>query len=93
LLVEWWCTIYETWRFNGLGKVMPYTEIFDEALKEAVEGHGTAEERDKPMVELLSRPDVRNAHPTFEDLLPIHVGVGAAGTDKGERLWTLRMGT
>jgi 4,5-DOPA dioxygenase extradiol len=79
--------------FSGLGKVMPYTEIFDEALKEAVEGHGTAEERDNAMVELLPRPDARKAHPTFEYLLPTHVGVGAAGTDKGERLWTLRMGT
>ena len=31
--------------FSGLGKVMPYTETFDEALKEAVEGHGIGEER------------------------------------------------
>ena len=42
------------------------------------------------MVELLSRPD---EYPTFEHLLPIHVGVGAAGTDKGERLWTLKDGS
>jgi 4,5-DOPA dioxygenase extradiol len=79
--------------FGGLGKVMPYTETFDEALKEAVEGHGTGEERDNAMAELLSRPDARKAHPTFEHLLPIHVGVGAAGTDKGERLWTLKDGS
>jgi len=57
--------------FSGFGKVMPYTEAFDEALKEAVEGYGIGEERDNVMVELLSRP---NAHPTFEHLLPIHVG-------------------
>ena len=79
--------------FGGLGKVMPYTETFDEALKEAVEGHGTGEGRDNAMAELLSRPDARKAHPTFEHLLPIHVGVGAAGTDKGERLWTLKDGS
>jgi 4,5-DOPA dioxygenase extradiol len=79
--------------FGGLGKGMPYTETFDEALKEAVEGHGTGEGRDNAMAELLSRPDARKAHPTFEHLLPIHVGVGAAGTDKGERLWTLKDGS
>jgi 4,5-DOPA dioxygenase extradiol len=79
--------------YGGLGRVMEYTETFDEALKEAVESHGTGEERDKAMVKLLSRPDARKAHPTFEHLLPIHVGIGAAGADEGERLWTLKEGS
>jgi 4,5-DOPA dioxygenase extradiol len=76
--------------YRELGRVMEYTETFDEALKDAVEDHGTGEQRDKAMIELLSRAD---AHPTFEHLLPIHVGVGAAGSDKGERLWTLKEGS
>lgn len=79
--------------YRELGRVMEYTETFDEALKDAVEDHGTGEERDKAMTELLSRADARKAHPTFEHLLPIHVGVGAAGADKGERLWTLKEGS
>jgi 4,5-DOPA dioxygenase extradiol len=79
--------------YGRLGRVMEYTESFDEALKEAVEGHGTGEERVTAMVELLSRPDARKAHPTFEHLLPIHVGIGAAGADEGERLWTLKEGS
>ena len=81
------------WVYGGVGKEMRYTETFDEALKEAVEGHGTGEERDQAMVSLLSRPDAKKAHPTFEHLLPIHVGIGAAGVDKGERLWTLQEGS
>lgn len=40
------------------------------------------EERDNAMVELLSRPDARKAHPTFEHLLPIHVGVEHRGRTK-----------
>ena len=79
--------------YGGLGQVMEYTKSFDEALKEAVESHGTGEDRDKAMVQLLSRPDAKKAHPTFEHLLPIHVGIGAAGADKGERLWTLKEGS
>jgi len=45
------------------------------------------------MVQLLKRPDARQAHPTFDHLLPIHVGAGAAGEDQGERLWTLAEGS
>lgn len=75
----------------GFGGLRPYTKSFDEALREAVEtdvSKGT-EERDAKMVQLLKRSDARGAHPTFEHLLPIHVGAGAAGADKGKRLWTL----
>lgn len=53
--------------YGTLGRVMEYTETFDEALKEVVEEHGTDEERAKAMVVLLlSRSDARRAHPTFE---------------------------
>ena len=70
------------------GKTMPYAVSFDDALKDAVETI-PGEKRDRNMVGLLKRPDARQAHPTFEHLLPIHIGVGAAGQDSGKQLWTL----
>ena len=70
---------------------MPYTTSFDEALKDAVTQ--PPEAREKAMVELLKRPDARKAHPSFDHLLPIHIGAGAAGDDKGVRLWTLKEGS
>jgi 4,5-DOPA dioxygenase extradiol len=71
---------------------LPYAKSFDVALKEAVETT-PGEERVENMVNLLRRPDGRQAHPTFEHLLPIHVAVGAAGNDSGKQLWTLPEGS
>ncbi|KAF3490701.1 extradiol ring-cleavage dioxygenase [Arthroderma uncinatum] len=70
---------------------LPYTVSFDEALKDAVVTPPA--ERQKALAELLLRSDARQAHPTFEHLLPIHVGAGAAENDAGERLWTLKEGS
>ena len=70
---------------------MPYTSSFDEALKDAATS--TPAEREQKMAALLKRPDARQAHPTFEHLLPIFVGAGAAGDDIGKRLWTLKEGS
>ena len=71
-------------------QVLPYTFSFDEALKTAVESRPA--ERQKRMAELLERHDARQAHPTLEHLLPIYVGAGAAGEDRGKQLWTFREG-
>ncbi|EXJ80253.1 hypothetical protein A1O1_08395 [Capronia coronata CBS 617.96] len=76
----------------GTGKTMPYSVTFDVALKEAVETK-PGEARDEQMVKLLKRPDARQAHPTFEHLLPIHIAVGAAGEDPGKQLWTMADGS
>ena len=70
---------------------LPYTVSFDEALKDAVTTK--PEEREKAMTELLKRPDARQAHPSFDHLLPIHIGAGAAGEDLGRRLWTMKEGS
>jgi 4,5-DOPA dioxygenase extradiol len=79
-------------RFSfGDPKPLPYTVTFDEALKEAVEQ--PPEKREMAMKQLLERADARKAHPSFDHLLPIHVGAGAAGGDVGRRLWTLKEGS
>lgn len=65
---------------------LPYTASFDEALKNAVTA--APEERLEKMVQLTKRPDARQAHPSFDHLLPIYIGAGAAGSDQGKKLFT-----
>ncbi|RDW72549.1 DODA-type extradiol aromatic ring-opening family dioxygenase [Aspergillus mulundensis] len=75
----------------GNPRPLPYTASFDEALKDAATKPPA--ERPQAMVDLLKRGDARQAHPSFDHLLPIHVGAGAAGDDRGKRLWTLKEGS
>ncbi|KAL6721876.1 hypothetical protein ACLMJK_000981 [Lecanora helva] len=70
---------------------LPYTSSFDEALKDATTS--PPGEREQRMVALTKRPDARQAHPTFEHLLPAYVAAGAAGEDLGTQLWTLTEGS
>jgi 4,5-DOPA dioxygenase extradiol len=77
--------------FSGDKKALPYTKSFDAALKDAVTVPPA--ERQEKMRELLKRRDARQAHPTFDHLLPIYIGAGAAGEDKAERLFTLGEGS
>ncbi|TPX20276.1 hypothetical protein DIZ76_016164 [Coccidioides immitis] len=75
----------------GDPRPLPYAASFDEALNEAV---ATAPaDRQRALRDLLKRPDARQAHPTFDHLLPIHIGAGAAGDDVGKRLFTLPEGS
>ena len=78
---------------GGVGGQRPrdYTTSFDEALRVAAEEE-PGERRDQAMADLFKRADVKKAHPTPEHLLPMHVGVGAAGIDQGKRLWTMGEG-
>ena len=79
-------------RFStGTLRPMPYTISFDEALKDAATS--LPAKREQKMANLLQRGDARQAHPSFDHLLPIFVGAGAAGDDIGERLWTLKEGS
>lgn len=76
------------------GAPRPYTVTFDEALREAVEGGppgGRA--RQLRMALVCGRPDARQAHPTMDHLMPLHVAAGAAGEDPGRRFWTLHEGS
>lgn len=75
----------------GRPGALDYVYSFDRALKEAVEGK--VEERQAAMAGLLRREDARMAHPTFEHLLPIYVGAGAASEEAGKQLWTLPEGS
>ncbi|KAJ5123058.1 hypothetical protein N7448_009155 [Penicillium atrosanguineum] len=75
----------------GNPRPLPYAVSFDEALKEAVTS--APDEREQAMAALLKRPDARQAHPTFDHLLPIHIGAGAAGMDLGKRTWTYPEGS
>ncbi|KAK3671502.1 hypothetical protein LTR78_008601 [Recurvomyces mirabilis] len=73
------------------GASLLYATTFDEALKVAVEK--PVQERQKAMAELLKRPDARQAHPTFDHLLPVFVAAGAAGDDEGRQTWTMAEGS
>lgn len=75
----------------GSKKPMPYAVSFDNALKEAVEVDPA--QRQKTMSDLLKRPDARQAHPTMDHLLPVHIAAGAAGQDKGKQTWTMPEGS
>lgn len=79
-----------TWGKPG---ALPYAYSFDAALKEAVERPSADGVRQKAMAQLLERSDARKAHPSFEHLLPVHVGAGAAGKDEGRQIWTLPEGS
>ena len=81
----------DLWLASGNSRPMLYSRSFDAALKEAVESD--VEKREENMAKLLDRPDARQAHPTFDHLLPIFVGAGAAGKDQGKQLWTLAEGS
>ncbi|KAI8711891.1 LigB domain-containing protein [Fusarium sp. LHS14.1] len=69
------------------GRTMPYVYSFDEALKDAVTSD--PEERRATMSALIRGSESRDAHPTLEHILPLYVAAGAAGSDRGERIWTL----
>lgn len=82
----------DMWLALSSRQTLPYAINFDAALKEAAEA-APGKERDNAMEALLKRPDSRKAHPTFEHLVPVHVAVGAAGTDRGKQIWTLAEGS
>lgn len=75
----------------GSAGALPYAYSFDAALKEAVER--PVEERQEAMATLLKREDARKAHPSFEHLLPVFVGAGAAAKERGKQIWTMCEGS
>lgn len=78
-------------RTYGMKGALPYAISFDKALKEAAET--PISEREQSMAALLERKDARQAHPTFEHLLPVHIAAGAAYQDAGKQVFTLTEGS
>jgi 4,5-DOPA dioxygenase extradiol len=76
----------DMWAASQRPGPQPYTLSFDAALKDAVEAE--PEKRQQKLRELLERSDARKAHPSFEHILPVHVGAGAADGEKGVRLYS-----
>lgn len=62
-------------------------------MKTETEKETVSKTRQDKMRALLSREDAREAHPSFDHLLPIYVGAGAARDDVGVQLWTLVEGS
>ncbi|GAM82799.1 hypothetical protein ANO11243_007850 [Dothideomycetidae sp. 11243] len=81
----------EMFSFRGQPGSAPYAVSFLEAFGKAVEEE--PKDRQAAMVALLTRSDARRAHPSFEHLLPIHVGAGAALNDTGKLLFSYPDGT
>ncbi|KAF9361494.1 hypothetical protein BGX26_002844 [Mortierella sp. AD094] len=67
-------------------KVAPYVAPFD-ALLDKVALTETQEAREKAAVEEMAQSKyLWSAHPSLDHLLPFHVALGAAGSDKGKVL-------
>lgn len=82
----------DMWHMHeGSNDPLPYTVSFDNALKEAVEVEPKL--REERMAAVCKRPDVRQAHPFMDHLMPVIIAVGAAGDDWGTQLWTLHEGS
>ncbi|KAI9503828.1 Extradiol ring-cleavage dioxygenase, class III enzyme, subunit B [Coemansia spiralis] len=60
--------------------VRPYVEPFDKEIEKAILDTAP-ESRRKAVADLAKSANLRKAHPTLEHLLPLHVAVGAAGTE------------
>lgn len=63
----------------------PASQAFDAWLTEAAIAEPA--ERKKKLGDWTAAPGARHAHPREEHLLPMMVAAGAAGTDKGERVY------
>ncbi|KAI0206422.1 putative aromatic ring-opening dioxygenase LigB subunit [Astrocystis sublimbata] len=82
---------FRAMRMKGDVSNRPYTSTFDDALEEAASVD--PKDRQVAMAALMKRPDARTAHPSVEHILPIYIAAGAAGSDVGERLWTMPEGS
>jgi len=70
---------------RGGREIAQESEVFDDWLNDTLTKQNP-ETRQKALVEWETAPEARNAHPREEHLLPLHVIVGAAGSDPGRRM-------
>ena len=71
---------YATHNFSPSGDAHPFIEALERALT------GEAKERRQRLTEWTRLPQARQAHPREDHFMPLHVAVGAAGTDAGSVL-------
>ncbi|CAB4424767.1 unnamed protein product [Rhizophagus irregularis] len=67
--------------------VASYVEPFDKDIEEFCT-KSTGKERDQKLIDLINHPLLRQAHPTDDHLVPLHIAVGAAGDEQGTKLHT-----
>ena len=72
---------------GGFGRASstPVASAFEQYLNDALQAD--PQERDRLLVQWQSAPAARLAHPREDHLLPLMVAAGAAGADRGERLF------
>jgi aromatic ring-opening dioxygenase catalytic subunit (LigB family) len=70
--------------FSGRGD--PEAKVFDDWLTAAVE-NPDADQRDQALTHWAAAPGGRAAHPREEHLIPLMVAAGAAGGDRGKRIY------
>lgn len=64
-----------------------YVEPFDKDIEEFCTKFN-GKERDQKLIDLINHPLLRQAHPTDDHLVPLHIAVGAAGDEQGAKLHT-----
>lgn len=70
---------------HGANRAVPESELFDDWLTNVLIAR-VPDDRKTALVEWETAPAARIAHPREEHLLPLHVVVGAAGSDTGRRM-------
>ncbi|CAG8759742.1 10885_t:CDS:2 [Dentiscutata erythropus] len=68
------------------GEVLPYTITFERDLDKILL-NSKGEERENQLIKLIDHPVLRQAHPTDDHLVPIHIAAGAAGQDPGRKIF------
>lgn len=76
---------FHNMRAFGSPEALPHSRKFDDWLAEAVAAD--PENRDALLKDWAKAPSARASHPREEHLLPLMVAAGAAGQDKGSRVF------
>jgi len=69
----------------GRDYVASYVEPFDKDIEEFCTKF-TGKEREQKLIDLNNHPLLRQAHPTDDHLVPLHIAAGAAGDEQGTKL-------
>ena len=81
---------YHNMRGFGQPGSMQLSEVFESYLNDAI-SHSNPEERIRRLIHWETAPGARLVHPREDHLIPLMVAAGAAGNDKGYRLFVDRI--